>query len=130
MFTQKFSSLGLAILRIVVGVVFFAHGYQKLFKFGFHGVAGMFGHMGIPLAGVFAVVVTLVEFLGGILLITGLSTRIPAALLTIDMLVAIVAVHMKHGFFSPMGVELPLTLLAACVCLALSGGGTASLKRL
>jgi putative oxidoreductase len=130
MFTGKSQSLGLAVLRIVVGVVFLAHGYQKLFKFGIHGVAGMFGHIGIPLPLVFAVVVTLVEFVGGILLVTGLATRLPAALIAIDMLVAIFAVHIKHGFFNPMGVEFPLTLLAASICLALTGGGAASLKRL
>lgn len=122
----KFQSVGPAVLRIVVGVVFFAHGYQKLFKFGFHGVAGMFGHMGIPLSAFFAVVVILVEFVGGLLLITGLATRIPAVLNAIDMLVAIALVHAKRGFFNP-GIEFPLTLLAATICLALSGGGGLSL---
>ena len=52
---------GLTILRITVGIVFLVHGYQKLFHMGFHGVAGMFGHMGIPLPMISAVVVTLVE---------------------------------------------------------------------
>jgi len=129
MFSGKSQSLGIAALRIVVGIVFLAHGYQKVFKFGFHGVEGMFGHMGIPLPAVAAIVVMLVEFVGGILLVTGLATRLPAALLAIDMLVAILLVHAKNGFFNP-GVEFPLTLLAACICLALSGGGAASLKRL
>jgi putative oxidoreductase len=122
-------SCGLTVLRITVGIVFLAHGYQKLFKFGFHGVAGMFGHMGIPLPEFFAVVVTLVELSCGILLILGVATRIAAALVAIDMLVAILAVHIKHGFFVPMGVEFPLTLLAAAVCLVLAGGGALSLKR-
>lgn len=130
MFGGKFQSLGLAVLRIIVGIVFFAHGYQKVFTFGFHGVSAMFAHMGFPLPAVCALVVMLVEFVGGILLITGLATRLPATLLAIDMLVAILAVHIRHGFFNPMGVEFPLTLLAACICLALSGGGAASLKRL
>jgi putative oxidoreductase len=130
MFSGKSQSLGIAALRIVVGIVFLAHGYQKVFKYGFHGVAGMFGHMGIPAPAVAAIVVMIVEFVGGILLVTGLATRLPAALLAIDMLVAILAVHAKNGFFSPGGVEFPLTLLAGCVCLALSGGGAASLKRL
>ncbi|HXF12981.1 MAG TPA: DoxX family protein, partial [Terriglobales bacterium] len=129
-FNGKSQSLGIAVLRIVVGIVFLAHGYQKVFKFGFHGVAGMLGHMGIPLPAVAAVVLMIVEFVGGILLVTGLATRVPAALLAIDMLVAISAVHAKNGFFNPGGVEFPLTLLAACICLALSGGGAASLKRL
>jgi len=130
MFTGKSQSLGLAVLRIVVGIVFFAHGYQKVFTYGFHGVTGMFGHIGIPLPAVSALAVMVVEFVGGILLITGLATRVPAALLAIEMLVVIFAIHIKHGFFNPMGVEFPLTLLAACICLALSGGGAASLKRL
>jgi putative oxidoreductase len=130
MFGGKSQSLGITVLRIMVGIVFLAHGYQKVFKFGFHGVAGMFGHMGIPLPAVSAVVVILVEFVGGILLITGLATRLPAALLAIDMLVAILVVHIKHGFFNPMGAEFPLTLLAACICLALTGGGAGALKRL
>jgi putative oxidoreductase len=125
----KLQACGLAVLRVVVGIVYFVHGYQKLFQFGFHGVAGMFGHMGIPLPAVSAVIVTLVEFVGGILLITGLATRIPAALNAVDMTVAILAVHLKNGFSGPMGFEHPLTLLGACICLVLAGGGTLSLKR-
>jgi putative oxidoreductase len=119
-------SWGLTALRIVVGIVFLAHGYQKLFKFGFHGVAGMFAHMGIPLPGFFAVVVTLVEFVGGLLLIVGIATRAAAALIAVDMLVAVLAVHLKNGFFNPGGIEYPLTLLAASVCLAIAGGGALS----
>jgi putative oxidoreductase len=122
-------SCGLTILRVTVGIVFLVHGYQKLFTFGFHGVAGMFGHMGIPLPAFFAVVVTLVEFVGGLLLILGVATRIAAAFIAMDMLGVILFVHAKHGFFSPAGVEFPLTLLAAAVCLTLAGGGALSLKR-
>jgi putative oxidoreductase len=120
---------GLTILRVTVGILFLVHGYQKLFHMGFHGVAGFFGHAGIPLPLVSAVVVTLVEFVGGILLIAGIWTRIAAALLAVDMAVAILVVHLKHGFFNPMGFEFPLTLLAATLCLALSGGGMFSLKK-
>jgi putative oxidoreductase len=122
-------SWGLTVLRMVVGFVFFMHGYQKLLKMGIHGVAGFFGHLGIPFPIVAAVLVTLLEFVGGILLITGLATRIPAALLAVDMLVAIFTVHMKNGFFG-MGVEFPLTLVAGLICLALAGGGALSVKRL
>jgi len=122
-------SWGLTVLRMVVGFVFFMHGYQKLLKMGIHGVAGFFGHLGIPFPIVAAVLVTLLEFVGGILLITGLATRIPSALLAVDMLVAIFTVHMKNGFFG-MGVEFPLTLVAGLICLALAGGGALSVKRL
>ena len=120
---------GFTILRITVGIVFLIHGYQKLFHMGFHGVAGFFGHAGIPLPLISAVVVTLVEFIGGILLIAGIWTRIAAALLAVDMAVAILVVHLRHGFFNPTGFEFPLTLLAATLCLALSGGGMFSLKK-
>jgi len=127
---ERTRSFGLTVLRVVIGVIFLAHGYQKLFKFGFHGVTGMFGHLGIPIPAVFAVIVTLVEFVGGILLITGLATRIPSLLLAIDMIVAILLVHAKRGFFNTSGgVEFPLVLLAATICLALSGGGAASLEK-
>ena len=121
---------GLTILRITVGIVFLVHGYQKLFHMGFHGVAGMFGHMGIPLPMISAVVVTLVEFVGGILLVAGVGTRVAAALLAVDMTVAILAVHVKHGFGAQNGgFEYPLTLLAATLCLALAGGGMLSLRK-
>jgi putative oxidoreductase len=122
-------SCGLTVLRVTVGIVFLVHGYQKLFTFGFHGVAGMFGHMGIPLPAFFAVVVTLVELIGGLLLIFGVATRIVAAFIAVDMLGVIFFVHAKHGFFNPAGFEFPLTLLAASICLVLAGGGALSLKR-
>lgn len=125
---MKLQSCGLTVLRVVVGIIFLVHGYQKLFKFGFHGVAGMLGHMGVPLPAFFAVVVTLVEFVGGILLIAGIAVRISSALLAIDMTVALFKVHLPHGFFSPSGVEFPLTLLAALICLMLAGGGSLSFR--
>ena len=127
----KLQSCGLTVLRIVVGIVFVMHGYQKVHVFHLQGVTGMLSHLGIPLPAVFAVILTTVELLGGILLIAGLATRIPAVLLAIDMLVALITVHMKHGFFAQTGgIELPLTLLGAVICLAISGGGAFSRKGL
>lgn len=121
-------SWAITILRVVVGIVFFAHGWQKVFGMGIHNVAGFFGHIGIPVPLVSAGIVMAVEFLGGGLLILGLGTRLAAGLNAIDMVVAILAVHLKNGFFNPMGVEFPLTLLAACVCLMLAGPGAASVE--
>jgi putative oxidoreductase len=119
---------GLAVLRIVVGVVFAMHGWQKIHVMHLAGVTGLLSHLGIPMPGIFAVILTTVEFLGGILLITGLATRGPSVLLAVDMLVAIITVHMKNGFFAPAGIELPFTLLGAVICLAIAGGGSFSRK--
>ncbi len=125
---SKWQSCGLAVLRIVVGVVFAMHGWQKIHVFHLAGVTGMLSHLGIPLPTIFAVILITVEFLGGLLLITGLATRGPSVLLSVDMLVALITVHMKNGFFVPGGIEFPLTLLAALICLAISGGGSFSRK--
>ena len=127
---SKFQSCGLTVLRIVVGIVFALHGWQKIHVFHLAGVTGMLSHLGVPLPAVFAVILIAVEFVGGLLLITGLATRIPAALLAVDMLVAITTVHIKNGFFNPGGIEFPLTLLGAVICLAISGGGAFSRKGL
>ncbi len=121
---------GTTLVRLAVGTVFLAHGSQKLFVFHFAGVTQFFTQAGIPLPSVSAVVVTLVEFFGGVALGLGLGTRVAATLLAINMLGAISLVHFKNGFFLPTGFEYAFTLLLVNAGLVLSGPGTLALDNL
>jgi len=123
----KKQDLALALLRAVVGIVFIAHGYQKLFQFGIHGVAGMFGQIGIPMPLLSAYLVTFTELFGGIALLLGFLTRVAAIPVAFNMLVALLQVHLKGGFFLPAGFEYVLVLLVANIALITGGGGAFAL---
>ncbi len=124
--SARFDGWGITFLRVVVGIIFLVHGGQKLFIIGLQNVAGFMHQLGIPFPLLSAVVVTIVEFVGGLALVLGLFTRWTAFLIAIDMLVAVLAVHLQGGFFLPKGFEYALTLLAASVALALVGPGAAA----
>lgn len=114
---------GITLLRVIVGVVFIMHGGQKLFVWGLSGVAGAFGQMGLPAPTLMAVLATAAEFLGGILLVVGLLTRLAALPLAVTMLVALFVAHLSGGFFAPDGFEYVLVLFVASISLALLGPG-------
>ncbi|HEX3157869.1 MAG TPA: DoxX family protein [Gemmatimonadaceae bacterium] len=120
-------NLGLAILRIVLGITFAVHGAQKLFVFGLDGVSAGFAQSGIPLPGVVGPSVALVEFFGGLALIMGLLTRLAGFGLAIVMLGAALLVHFSAGFFLPNGYEFAFVLFGAAATLAVTGGGAFSL---
>ena len=128
--SQRQIDTGLAILRTVIGIIFIAHGGQKLFVYGLEGVTGAFGQMGVPFPAIMGPFVALVELLGGGALVVGLLTRLAALGLGITMLVAIVLVHWKAGFFLPNGYEFALSLLGASTLLTLTGAGNLSLDAL
>lgn len=119
-------SLGLLVLRVILGIVFIAHGGQKIFVFGLDGVAGGFAGMGIPGAAFVGPAVALVELLGGIALVAGLLTRLAGLGLAITMLGATVLAHLPAGFFLPNGYEFTLTLMAASLALMFAGAGQLS----
>jgi putative oxidoreductase len=117
----------LAILRVVIGSIFIAHGAQKLFVFGLAGVAGAFGQMGVPVPSVTGAAIAFLEFFGGIALVLGLFTQPLALLLAADMLGAIVLVKINKGLIG--GYEFELSLMGIALALALAGAGEYSLDR-
>jgi putative oxidoreductase len=130
---------GPAVLRLVTGAVFVAHGGQKLFGLwgggGPDGTAAFLSQVGLTPAYPFALVAGIVEFAGGLLLISGAFTLVAAILLAIEMAVAVWKVHLANGFFinwaalpgQGHGYEFNLTLIAVLVSLSLTGPGALSI---
>ncbi|MCO8312195.1 DoxX family protein [Pseudomonas mandelii] len=125
---------GLTILRIVVGIIFAAHGSQKLFgAFGGYGIAGTAQWMesiGLAPGHLMAILAGGTEFFGGLALIIGLLAR-PAALgLAFVSLVAIFSVHISNGLFmSNNGYEFALALLGGSLAVLIEGAGKLSADR-
>jgi putative oxidoreductase len=115
-------------LRLAIAIVFIVHGAQKLFIMGIGGFGGFLGTLGVPMPEVAAALIAGIEFIGGIFILLGFSTRWSAWALSAIMAGAILLVHGANGFMaSNNGYEFQLTLLLACVALALLGPGKYSL---
>ena len=126
--------LAVLILRLFLGFAFMMHGSQKLLGAfgggGVSGVASMMGKLGIAPSLLWAWVVSITEFVGGVCLFFGFLTRFWAAGLVIDMAVAVAKVHLVNGFFvGKNGVELPLTFGVIALVILLTGPGSLSMDR-
>jgi putative oxidoreductase len=131
------TKLGLDTLpvRLGAGVIFTAHGAQKLFGwfggYGLEGTAGWMESIGLAPGTLMAAAAGGAEFFGGLLLIAGLLVRPTAWILAITMLVAIITVHLQNGLFmSNNGYEFGLALLVISVGLAIRGAGSMSVDNL
>ncbi|MEK0417721.1 MAG: putative oxidoreductase MhqP [Pseudomonadota bacterium] len=121
-------------LRVGGGIIFAAHGAQKLFGwfggYGLEGTGQFFDSVGLAPGYLMALLAGAAEFFGGLALILGLLVRPAAASLAFAMLVAIFSVHFSKGFFMDKGgYEYALALFAVSASLVFSGGGRASLDR-
>ena len=112
------------LLRIAVGSVFIVAGWGKLT--GIDGTAEFFGGVGIPLPVFSAWLVAIVEFFGGIMVLLGFFTRIPAILLGIIMIVAMITVKFEAGWGGG-GLRVDFMLLLMCISLLFTGDGKASI---
>lgn len=122
-------------LRVGAGVIFAAHGAQKLFGWfdghGLEGTAGWMASIGLEPGLLMATMAGSAEFFGGLLLIIGLLVRPAAFMLAITMIVAITTVHLQNGLFmANNGYEFGLALLAVSVGLIFRGAGSLSLDML
>lgn len=122
-------------IRVGAGVIFTAHGAQKLFAwfggYGLEGTAGWMESIGLAPGTLMAILAGGAEFFGGLLLIAGLLVRPTSLVLAITMLVAIVTVHLQNGLFMANGgYEFALALLVITVGLAVRGAGSLSLDKL
>ena len=127
------------ILRLVLGVVFFAHGAQKMLGwfggYGFHATMGTFTHyLGIPAPLAFLAICA--EFFGGLGLLVGLLSRVAALGIMVNMLVAIATIHHVNGFFMNWtgqqkgeGFEFHILAIALAIVVLVKGSGAVSIDR-
>ena len=123
-YLDRMQPLALVALRLTLGIIFIGHSSHKVYGH-LHDYTGFITSLGIPAW--LAYVSAFTEFLGGILLIMGLLTRLAAFALLIDMSVAIAKVHWKHGLMGAGGYEFTLALWTMCFALIFFGAGPISI---
>jgi len=130
----QLTDAALLVVRLIVGIIMLAHGWQKLTAIG----PANFGQSllapnGVPFPIFMGYLVTFTEVIGGILLIVGLLSRLAALSLTINLLIATLMVNMHVGLLSStggVGAELPLALIAGFLAILSAGPGRLSLDYL
>ncbi|MHB1016956.1 MAG: DoxX family protein [Coriobacteriia bacterium] len=131
---MDYASLGLLVIRLVFGLTFAAHGTQKLFGwfggYGIEGTGGYFESIGIKPGKPMAALAGLGEVAGGLLLALGLFVPVAAFLMVATMLVAIVTVTGKNGYWNTSeGYEYGVAVMAVAVGVALTGPGGYALEK-
>ena len=130
-FYVSWRDIAYTIVRVIIGFNLFMHGWQKVTSFGVAGVSGYMAKLGLEPATGFAVVAMLLETIGAICIIIGLFTRVFAAALAIEMLIALLFAHIAGGvFFNNGGTEYVLLLGVVLFAIAVRGGGPYSVDRM
>jgi putative oxidoreductase len=127
-------SIGLLVVRVVVGLIMAAHGASKLLGwfggYGLRGTGEFFVQLGFQPGRAFAAAASLSEIISGLLVALGFLGPIGPALMVSVMIVATLTVHLGQGLFAPKGIEVPLLYAAAAFGLALTGFGEYSVDAL
>ena len=127
-------SIGLLLVRVVIGLIMAGHGAQKLFGwfggYGLRGTGQFFVQLGFQPGPAFAAAASLSEIISGLLVALGFLGPIGPALMVSVMIVAMLTVHLGQGLFAPKGIEIPLLYAASAFGLALTGFGEYSVDAL
>jgi putative oxidoreductase len=126
-YLDRLQPLALLVMRLVLGAVMVGHGYHKVFG-GLHHHAQFVASLGLPAWT--AYISSFTEFLGGLLLLMGLFTRVTAFAICINLSVAIAKVHFHDGLMGNGGYEFPLALAALAFALTFFGGGPIALDHI
>ncbi|MBJ9977297.1 DoxX family protein [Pseudomonas sp. S75] len=129
------AGFGISVLRILVGLIFMAHGAQKLFGlfggYGLEGTGQWMESIGLTPGYAMALLSGSAEFFGGLAVVLGLLARPAALVLSVTLIVAIFTVHIGNGLFmSNNGSEFALALLGGTLAILIEGAGRLSLDRL
>ncbi|RPA57619.1 DoxX family protein [Gordonia oryzae] len=125
-------SIALLAARMILGIIFIAHGWQKLHVYHLSGVEGMLKGIGAPAPSVSAYILTWAELGGGILLVLGLLLPLVSIVLVVDMIGAIYYTHWEQGFWvaaqaadmpAKIGWEWPLALIAGLLAVGFANAG-------
>jgi putative oxidoreductase len=123
-FYASWTEISFALLRVVMGIILFVHGWGKVTGAGLNGVAGYMGKIGLQPGILFASSAMFLETIGAICLAIGLFTRFFAAALAVELLIALLTVHLAKGFgVGGGGYEYVLLLGIVLFFIAIRGGG-------
>ena len=126
---DRFQPLGALVMRLALGLIMVSYGYQKVIPHGaLYNFTHMAGHLGLPAW--LGYVAAFTEFFGGMLLILGLFTRVPAFLMVIEMAVVIDKVHLHNHFVGNAAFALSLACMAIALMLVFTGSGALALDDL
>ena len=118
----------LLLFRVMLGIIFVAHGWEKLFISGTTATTGQFSAWGVPQPALSVWIAAVAELLGGAFLVVGLLTTFVAGALALLMLAAVYFVHLDAGFFvSTNGLEFPLLIIISLMMIVVFGPGRASI---